>query len=327
MKKPYSIVTGGAGFVGSHLCDFLISLGHHVICVDNLITGKMENIQHLKGHPSFRFVKRDVIKGLPRFLGNFRRGFPRFFPKADYIFHLASPASPEGYMKNSIDTILVNSMGCLQLLEYCRKRKSKFLFASTSEVYGSPHVHPQTETYWGNVNSFGPRSCYDESKRLGEALVYEYIRKFGVDARVIRIFNTYGPRLNENDGRVVSNLINQSLNGGPLTIYGDGSQTRSFCYVTDLVRGIWAAISGEKTMGEVFNLGNPQETNIRDFAKLVSRLCGVSGLKIKHLPLPQDDPIRRKPDISKAKARLRWKPQVSLKEGLGHTIDYYRARR
>jgi nucleoside-diphosphate-sugar epimerase len=326
MRKPLSIVTGGAGFVGSHLCDFLIEQGHQVICVDNLITGKMENIAHLRRNPRFRFIKHDVIKKLPRFLSNITRGFPRFFPNADYVFHLASPASPVGYMKNSIQTILVNSMGSLQLLEYCRKRHTKFLFASTSEVYGNPQVHPQTESYWGHVNSFGPRSCYDESKRLGEALVYEYIHKFDVDARIIRIFNTYGPRLNENDGRVVSNLINQALRGESLTLYGDGSQTRSFCYVSDLVRGIWAAISTEGTKGGVFNLGNPQETTIRDFAKLVLQLCGSKGAKLILQPLPQDDPIRRKPNISRAKAKLHWQPKVPLKEGLRHTIDYYRGR-
>jgi nucleoside-diphosphate-sugar epimerase len=326
MNKTISIVTGGAGFVGSHLCDFLIEKGHHVVCVDNLITGKMENITHLKRHPRFRFVKRDVIKKLPRFLSNITRGFPRFFPNAHYVFHLASPASPVGYMKNSIETILVNSMGSLQLLEYCRKRETKFLFASTSEVYGNPSVHPQVETYWGNVNSFGPRSCYDESKRLGEAIIYEYINKFDVDARIIRIFNTYGPRLNENDGRVVSNLITQALAGEPLTLYGDGSQTRSFCYVSDLVRGIWAAISTEGTKGEIFNLGNPQETSIKDFAVTVQALCGKKGIKTEHKPLPQDDPIRRKPDISKAMRVLGWKPQVSLKDGLAYTIDYYRGR-
>jgi nucleoside-diphosphate-sugar epimerase len=326
MKRIYSLVTGGAGFVGSHLCDFLIAQGHHVICVDNLITGKMENIAHLKKNRHFRFVKRDVIKGLPRFLSNITRGIPRFLPKADYVFHLASPASPVGYMKNSIQTILVNSMGSLQLLEYCRHRSTKFLFASTSEVYGSPSVHPQVETYWGNVNSFGPRSCYDESKRLGEALVYEYIHKFKVDARIIRIFNTYGPRLNENDGRVVSNMITQALHGQPITIYGDGSQTRSFCYVADLVAGIWAAISKENTVGNVFNLGNPQETTIRDFAKVVVELCGAPGAKIVHETLPQDDPVRRKPDISKAKKILAWEPRIPLKEGLKQTIEYYRGR-
>ena len=315
MRPPYSIVTGGAGFVGSHLCDFLIYRGHQVTCVDNLITGKMENIAHLKRHPRFRFIKHDVVKPLPNRLS-----------KADYLFHLASPASPVGYQEHSVETILTNSLGTQQLLEYCRKHRIKFLYASTSEVYGNPCVHPQSETYWGNVNSFGPRSCYDESKRLGEALVYEYIHKFNVDARIIRIFNTYGPRLNETDGRVVSNFITQALKGRPITMYGNGSQTRSFCYVSDLVRGIWAALSGKNTKGEVFNLGNPNETSIRNFAKTVIELCGVPGSKMGYKPLPQDDPSRRKPDISKAKTRLHWKPEVSLKEGLRQTIDYYRGR-
>jgi nucleoside-diphosphate-sugar epimerase len=315
MKPIHSIVTGGAGFVGSHLCDFLLAQGHKVTCVDNLITGKKENIAHLRANRNFKFKKHNVIKPLPI-----------RFSQVDYIFHLASPASPIGYMTHSIETILVNSMGSLQLLEYCRKRKTKFLFASTSEVYGSPLVHPQTETYWGNVNSFGPRSCYDESKRLGEALVYEYINKFKVDARIIRIFNTYGPRLNENDGRVVSNLITQCLRGKPVTLYGDGSQTRSFCFVSDLVAGIWAAISRENTMGEIFNLGNPQETTIRDFAKLVIELCGTTESKMNHKPLPVDDPVRRKPDISKAKRVLGWEPRIPLREGLRQTIDWYRDR-
>jgi nucleoside-diphosphate-sugar epimerase len=329
MKRIHSVVTGGAGFVGSHLCDFLLAQGHHVTCVDNLITGKVENIAHLRRNPLFRFIKHDVIKGLPRLLRvrDSHRTIPRIFPSsADYIFHLASPASPVGYMKNSIQTILTNSMGSLQLLEYCKKRNTKFLFASTSEVYGNPSVHPQVETYWGNVNSFGPRSCYDESKRLGEAIVYEYIHKFKVNARIIRIFNTYGPRLNENDGRVVSNLITQALNGESLTLYGDGSQTRSFCFVSDLVRGIWAAISRENTMGEIFNLGNPHETTIKNFAKTVLELCGKPGAKVIRKPLPTDDPIRRKPNISKAKRVLGWEPHVSLKEGLKQTIEYYRGR-
>ncbi|HET9869765.1 MAG TPA: UDP-glucuronic acid decarboxylase family protein [bacterium] len=322
----HSIVTGGAGFVGSHLCDHLLAKGHRVTCVDNLITGRKENIAHLRRHPGFRFIRRDVTRGLPRISRDMAKAFPRFLPRADYVFHLASPASPVGYMKNSIETILTNSMGSLRLLEYCRKRKAKFLFASTSEVYGNPAVHPQAETYWGNVNSFGPRSCYDESKRLGEALVYEYIHKYGVDARIIRIFNTYGPRLNENDGRVVSNLISQALRGQALTLYGDGSQTRSFCYVADLVAGIWAAISKEDTRGQIFNLGNPQETTIKDFAKVVLELCGAPGAKLVHEALPQDDPVRRKPDISKAKKVLGWEPHISLKEGLRQTIDYYRGR-
>ncbi|MGH7739099.1 MAG: UDP-glucuronic acid decarboxylase family protein [bacterium] len=322
----HSIVTGGAGFVGSHLCDYLLAKGHRVTCVDNLITGQKENITHLKRDSRFHFMRRDVTRGLAHSSKDAAKGFSRLLPRADYVFHLASPASPVGYMKNSIETILTNSMGSLQLLEYCRKRKAKFLFASTSEVYGNPQVHPQTENYWGHVNSFGPRSCYDESKRLGEALVYEYIHKFKVDARVIRIFNTYGPRLNENDGRVVSNMITQALHGQPLTIYGDGSQTRSFCFVTDLVAGIWAAIYKPKTAGEVFNLGNPHETTIKDFAKEIVKLCGAPEAKIVHQSLPQDDPMRRKPDISKAQKTLGWKPQIPLKEGLRQTIEYYRSR-
>jgi len=315
MRQTHSIVAGGAGFVGSHLCDFLLARGHKVTCVDNLITGKKENIAHLLKNRNFKFKKHNVIKPLPI-----------RFSKVDYIFHLASPASPVGYMQNSIETILVNSMGSLQLLEYCRKRQTKFLFASTSEVYGNPQVHPQPETYWGHVNSFGPRSCYDESKRLGEAIVYEYIHKYNVDARIIRIFNTYGPRLNENDGRVVSNLITQCLKGKDLTLYGDGSQTRSFCYVSDLVSGIWAAISRENTKGDVFNLGNPQETTIKDFAKVVLELCGNQKNHIVNKPRPTDDPIRRKPDISKAKRVLDWEPRTPLKEGLRQTIEWYRGR-
>ena len=315
MKQIHSIVAGGAGFVGSHLCDFLITLGHKVTCVDNLITGSRDNIAHLKPQRNFKFMKKDVVKALPSHLA-----------KADYVFHLASPASPVGYMQNSIETILTNSMGTLRLLELCRKGKAKFIFASTSEVYGNPQVHPQTETYWGHVNSFGPRSCYDESKRLGEALVYEHLHKFNVDARIIRIFNTYGPRLNENDGRVVSNMITQALKGTDVTIYGDGSQTRSFCFVSDLVAGIWAAISRPKTRGEIFNIGNPTETTIQDFAHVVIELCGTPKTKIIHKPLPTDDPIRRKPDITKAQQYLGWEPRIPLKEGLRQTIEWYRGR-
>jgi len=310
----HSIVTGGAGFVGSHLCDYLVAQGHRVTCLDNLITGKLENLSGLKRTRAFHFIRHDVAKPLPA------------LPRADFVFHLASPASPVGYMKHSIETILTNSLGTQRLLEYCRKTKAKFLFASTSEVYGSPKVHPQVESYWGNVNSFGPRSCYDESKRLGEALVYEYHHKYGVNARLVRIFNTYGPRLNENDGRVVSNLITQALKDKPLTIYGDGSQTRSFCFVSDLVQGLWKALFRAGTAGDVFNLGNPQETTILQFAGVVKDLCGKQGTKIVRKPLPQDDPIRRKPDISKARKKLGWEPRVPLKEGLRRTIEWYRGR-
>lgn len=311
----HSIVTGGAGFVGSHLCEFLLARGHRVTCVDNLITGSRGNIAHLLRRPGFRFVKHDVVKPLPRRVG-----------RAHFVFHLASPASPVGYQLNSIATIETNSTGTHRLLEYSRRARARFLYASTSEVYGSPHVHPQVETYWGNVNSYGPRSCYDESKRLGEALVYEYVRKFGTDARLVRIFNTYGPRLNEHDGRVVSNFITQALSGRPITVYGQGSQTRSFCYVTDLVAGLWAAISRPGTKGGVFNLGNPSEITIRRFADTVIRLCGKTGARVVHKPMPQDDPVRRKPDITRAKRVLGWKPRVGLAEGLSHTIAYYKSR-
>ncbi len=315
-----SIVTGGAGFLGSHLCDFLIAQGHQVACLDNLITGHKENIAHLAKNPNFRFLNRDVAKPLPSSLG-----------KAHFVFHLASPASPaadssKGYMAHSLKTIEANTVGTRLLLEYCQKTGSRFLYTSTSEVYGTPLEHPQKETYWGNVNPFGPRSCYDESKRLGETFVYEFIHKFKVNARIVRLFNTYGPRLNEADGRVVSNLITQALKGQALTVYGNGSQTRSFCYVSDLVRGLWKAVSLPRTAGEIFNLGNPHETSILQFAKLVKELCGKPGAKIIKKPLPQDDPIKRKPDISKAKKHLGWSPEIPLKEGLDQTINWYRSR-
>jgi nucleoside-diphosphate-sugar epimerase len=312
----HSIVTGGAGFVGSHLCDFLVARGHSVTCLDNLITGSKDNIAQLLRHPRFRFIRHDVTRPLPGKVG-----------KAHFVFHLASPASPVGYMTHSVQTILTNSLGTRNLLDHSRKSRGRFLFASTSEIYGDPKVHPQTESYWGNVNSFGPRSCYDESKRLGEALVYEYLHKLKVDARIVRIFNTYGPRLNESDGRVVSNFINQALEGKALTIYGNGSQTRSFCYVSDLVEGIWRAASKAGTKGGVFNLGNPNETTVRQLAKTIVALCDKTGARIVRKPLPQDDPTRRKPDISRAKRQLGWKPVISLKEGLGRTIDWYAGRR
>jgi len=309
------LVTGGAGFVGSHLTDELLKRGHRVTVLDNLVTGKRENLSQNAGNLRFRFVKADVSKPLPRILG-----------PHDRVFHLASPASPVGYMRHSIETILTNSVGTYHLLAYCRDHKARFLFASTSEVYGNPSVHPQKETYWGNVNSFGPRSCYDESKRLGEALVYESLRKWKVDARLVRIFNTYGPRLNENDGRVVSNFIVQGLRGEKLTIYGDGSQTRSFCYVSDLVDGLIRAMEKPHTRGGVFNLGNPQETPIGRFARVVLKHLGLPLSYREHRPLPQDDPVRRRPDITRARTTLGWRPQISLEEGLGRTIEWYRGR-
>ncbi len=309
------LVTGGAGFVGSHLADELLSRGHQVTALDNLITGRMENLAHLKGRRDFRFIRADITRPLPSSLG-----------RHDRVYHLASPASPVGYTLHSIETILTNSVGTLNLLADCRKRRARFLFASTSEVYGDPALHPQKETYWGNVNSFGPRSCYDESKRLGEAMVYEALRKWRVDARVVRIFNTYGPRLNENDGRVVSNFIVQGLRGEKLTVYGDGRQTRSFCYVSDLVDGLIRAMEKPGTRGGVFNLGNPRETPVKEFALGVLRILGLPRSRMTMKPLPQDDPTRRRPDISRAKKVLGWRPRVTLEEGLSRTVEWYRPR-
>jgi len=311
----HCLVAGGAGFVGSHLCDALIAKGHHVTALDNLVTGKTENLNQLKKNPHFSFVKADVTKPLSPKLGRF-----------DFIYHLASPASPIGYVEHSMETILANSLGTYQLLDACRRQGAKFLFASTSEVYGDPEEHPQKETYWGHVNSYGPRSCYDESKRLGEAVLYESIRKWNVNARIVRIFNTYGPRLNENDGRVVSNFITQGLLGKSLTLYGSGRQTRSFCYVSDLVDGLMRAMEKPKTKGGVFNLGNPQELPIHLFATTVLDLLGLPRTAITNKPMPPDDPTRRRPDIGRASKVLGWKPRVSLPQGLSLTIDYYRSR-
>jgi nucleoside-diphosphate-sugar epimerase len=310
-----SLVSGGAGFIGSHLCDFLISQEHQVICLDNLITGHLENIRSLLENPAFQFINTDITQPLPTSL-----------PKVDWIFHLASPASPNTYIKYSFQTIFANTQGTYQLLEYARQNQCKFLFASTSEIYGSPLVHPQPESYWGNVHSYGPRACYDESKRLGESLIYEFISKFNVDARIIRIFNTYGPRLNESDGRVVSNFIVQALKSIPISIYGDGSQTRSFCYISDLISGIWAAMRLPKTQGEIFNLGNPTEISIKNFAQLVLKLVENTQSKIIFKPLPIDDPICRKPDIAKANRQLNWEPSCALEKGLIHTIQWYKSR-
>jgi nucleoside-diphosphate-sugar epimerase len=308
MKK--ALVTGGAGFVGSHLCNVLVKKGLEVVCVDNLITGKKKNIGQLINNKSFTFKHIDVINTDLKDKG------------VDYIFHLASPASPVDYQKYPEETALVNSLGTLNLLKLAVENKARFLFASTSEVYGDPEEHPQKETYWGNVNSFGPRSCYDEGKRFGEAITYVYVKKYGVDARVIRIFNTYGPNMQKDDGRVVSNFINQTLEGKSLTVYGRGDQTRSFCYVSDLVAGIEKVMFKKGLGGEIFNLGNPEEYTILDFAKKIKKLTG-SKSKIIFKPLPEDDPKKRQPDTTKAKKLLDWKPKVSVHEGLKRTIEYY----
>ena len=303
------LVAGGAGFVGSHLCDYLIAQGHSVTAVDSGITGRAKNVAHLADSDRFSLLDLDVTEPIAW--------------QGEAVFHLASPASPEGYLRYPLATLRVNSIGTENLLTLARQNGAKFLFASTSEVYGDPLVHPQPETYWGNVNPVGPRACYDEGKRFGEALTMEYVRQYAVDARIIRIFNTYGPRNDPRDGRVVPNFIAQALTGSPISIYGDGTQTRSFCFVGDLVRGIAAAMFTAKTQGEVFNLGNPDERSIREFADMIVRLTGTY-VPIEHKPLPADDPRRRRPDISKAQTWLGWTPEISLEEGLAETIAYFR---
>ncbi len=304
------LVTGGAGFIGSHLCDFLIKDGHEVIAIDSLITGSEKNIEHLKDNPNFKFIKKDVV-------------VDELDEKVDLIFHLASPASPIDYQNLPEETLLVNSLGTLNVLNLAKEIKAKILITSTSEIYGDPQESPQKETYWGNANSFGPRACYDESKRFAEAATYVYLNKYGVDARIIRIFNTYGPRMQKDDGRVISNFINQCLRGDELTIYGDGSQTRSFCYVDDMVEGIYKAMFTEGTRGEVFNLGNPEEYSMMDLAKKIKEMTGASS-EVVYKELPADDPKQRKPDITKAEKVLNWKPAVSVDEGLRKTIDFYK---
>ncbi len=304
------VVTGGAGFIGSHLCARLLEEGHQVIAVDNLITGSKRNIASLMGDPSFSYVGHDISQPLDI--------------EAEAIFHLASPASPKGYMNHPVETALANSLGTYHLLEMAKRNNASFLIASTSEAYGDPQEHPQRETYWGHVNSVGPRACYDESKRFGEALTTTYVRTFGLDARVIRIFNTYGPNSDPADGRIVPNFITQAMAGEPITVYGDGSQTRSLCYVDDLVAGIIFAMFKPGTKGEVVNLGNPEEHTVLEYAKLIRRLCGSSS-EIRFEPLPQDDPTRRCPDIAKAKALLGWQPRIGLEDGLVRTIQWFKA--
>lgn len=305
------VVTGGAGFIGSHLCAALIEDGYKVVCVDNLITGSRKNIKQLVSNKNFEFLQKDIVKDS---LG---------IKKADYIFHLASPASPYDFQGLAEEIALVSSVGTIKMLELAKSTGAKFLLASTSEVYGDPKEHPQKETYWGNVNSFGPRSCYDESKRFGETMTYIYIHKYGVDARIIRIFNTYGPKMRKDDGRAVSNFINQAISGKALTVNGDGNQTRSFCFVSDMVAGIEKAMFTQGTKGEIFNLGNPEEYKIIDLAEKIKGATG-SKSKILFMSLPPDDPKRRRPDISKAKRLLNWKPKVSVDVGLTKTIAYYR---
>ncbi len=305
------LITGGAGFIGSHLCARLVNEGHNVICVDNLITGSLDNIETLRDNPHFSFIQQDVTQP--------------FEFEADVIFHLASPASPIGYMEHPIETILVNSQGTYQMLEQARKQGARFLISSTSEIYGDPLQHPQREDYWGNVNPIGPRACYDESKRLGETLTMEYYRQYGVDVRIVRIFNTYGPNSQINDGRMIPNFITQALRNEPLTIFGDGTKTRSITYVSDLVDGLVRAMFSPQTTGEVFNLGSTEEHTVLEYAHMIIRLCNSSS-SIIFESSRVDDPERRRPNPGKAEAVLGWQRKVSMEEGLRQTIAWFSQR-
>ncbi|HEY9897902.1 MAG TPA: UDP-glucuronic acid decarboxylase family protein [Pantanalinema sp.] len=304
------VVTGGAGFIGSHLCDRLVSEGHRVVVVDNLVTGSLANVQHLQSSTLFEFIHHDVSNHI------------HVQGEVDWVLHLASPASPIDYLELPIQTLKVGSLGTHNALGLAKAKGAKFLLTSTSEVYGDPLVHPQPESYWGNVNPIGPRGVYDEAKRFAEAITMAYHRTHGVDTRIVRIFNTYGPRNRPDDGRVVPSFINQALRGEPLTVFGEGQQTRSFQYVSDLVEGIRRLM--DSGVSEPVNIGNPVEFTILDFAKRVIEMTG-SKSEISYRPLPQDDPRTRRPDISRAKALLGWEPRVMVDEGLVKTIDYYQA--
>jgi dTDP-glucose 4,6-dehydratase len=303
------LVTGAAGFLGSHLCDALLATGDHVVGVDNLVTGSLANLAHLSNEPRFAFVEQDITE-------SFDVG------AIDYIFNFASPASPVDYMKHGIETLRVGSVGTLNCLDLARRYEAKFLISSTSECYGDPKEHPQKESYWGNVNPIGPRSVYDESKRFAEAAVMAYHRYHRVDTRIVRIFNTYGPRLQLNDGRVISNLLKQALLGEPMTIYGNGMQSRSFCYVSDEIDGILRLAASEEHLP--INIGNPTEFTILDCVRLVQKVTG-SNSEIKFAPMPEDDPRQRKPDITKARTLLGWEPKINLEAGLRLSLPYFKA--
>lgn len=308
MKTKRILVTGGAGFLGSHLCEKLVGEGHDVICLDNYFTGRKKNVEHLMDCHNFELMRHDVT--MPMFV------------EVDEIYNLACPASPVHYQYNAVKTIKTSVMGAINVLGLAKRVKARVLQASTSEVYGDPHEHPQRETYWGNVNPIGIRSCYDEGKRVAETLFFDYHRQNGVDIRVMRIFNTYGPRMHPNDGRVVSNFIVQALKGNDITIYGDGSQTRSFCYVDDLINGMMKLMNTENVTGPI-NIGNPGEFTIKQLAEEVVNLTN-SKSKIIYQPLPSDDPKQRRPDITLAKEKLGWEPKVVLRDGLVKTIEYFR---
>lgn len=307
-KKQFILVTGAAGFLGSHLCDTLLAEGNDVLGVDNLSTGSLANLEHLRREERFRYEQQDIC-------------VPFDFGAVDYVFNFASPASPVDYMRLGIETLQVGSAGTLNALEIARRYNAGFLHASTSECYGDPEVHPQVESYWGNVNPIGPRSVYDEAKRFSEAAVSAYYRYHSVNTHLVRIFNTYGPRLQANDGRVISNLMMQALRGEALTVYGDGSQTRSFCYVSDLIEGIVRLSKSDEH--DPTNIGNPVEWTILECAKEIQSLLATKG-DIVFRPLPQDDPKQRKPDISKAKRLLGWEPKVPLRDGLERSLEYFK---
>jgi dTDP-glucose 4,6-dehydratase len=306
-----ALITGGAGFLGSHLCELFLARGHEVVCMDNFITGSPQNIEHLFGQPGFRFIKQDVTD------------YIHIDGPLDYVLHFASPASPIDYLEKPIQTLKVGSLGTHKTLGVAKDKNARYLIASTSEVYGDPLVHPQKEDYWGNVNPVGPRGVYDEAKRFAEAMTMAYHRFHGVETRIVRIFNTYGERMRLNDGRVVPAFVSQALRGEPLTVFGDGTQTRSFCYVSDLVDGIYRLLMSEER--EPVNIGNPNEMTVLQFAEAVRRITG-STAAIEFRPLPADDPKIRRPDITKARTLLGWEPKVQLEEGLRRTIDFFRGK-
>jgi len=305
------LVTGGAGFLGSHLCDRLVAAGQDVICVDNFFTSQKSNIVHLLGKKNFELIRHDITHPL--------------FLEVDEIFNLACPAAPGHYQYNPIKTIKTSVMGSINMLGVAKRNRAKILHASTSEVYGDPTVHPQPESYWGNVNPIGPRACYDEGKRAAETIFFDYRRQNGVNIRVVRIFNTYGPRMHPYDGRVVSNFIRQALLGEPITIYGEGSQSRSFCFVDDLIDGFLKMMNAPDEFIGPCNLGNPAEFTIRELAEMVIELSGSSSTIQSERPLPQDDPKQRQPDITLAKSKLDWEPKISLRDGLKRTIDWFKS--
>ena len=308
VSRKTILVTGGAGFLGSHLCDRLIAGGHDVICLDNFFTGSKQNVEHLISHPRFELLRHDVT-------------FPLYI-EVDEIYNLACPASPIHYQHDPVQTTKTSVHGAINMLGLAKRLKCRVFQASTSEVYGDPSVHPQTEDYWGNVNPIGPRSCYDEGKRCAETLFFDYHRQHRLDIKVARIFNTYGPRMHPNDGRVVSNFVVQALRGEPITIYGDGSQTRAFCYVDDLIEGFVRLMESPAEVTGPINLGNPGEFTIRELAELTIKMIGSKSV-LSFLPLPQDDPKQRRPDITLAEKHLDWRPRVPLAEGLRQTIDYF----